>query len=193
MDFTRREQIIIVCIILLVIGGTGAIFWKKQKAAVPSPLTAPATQVKEFSLPKNIVVHISGAVLKAGVVTMPAGSRVVDALKAAGGPAVGADVNVVNMAALLVDGQQILIPSRGEGASGSQSVRQGVKPANEKISINTADAAALDTLSGIGPAMAQKIIDYRTAKGPFRSLEDLKNVPGIGEGKYQSIKEKITL
>jgi competence protein ComEA len=194
VDFTRREQIIIIVIIIIMISGTGVLFWTKQKPVVAQPTVPPVEKMKEPVVPKNVVVHIAGAVMQAGVFTLPAGSRVMDALKIAGGPSQGADLNAINLAALLVDGQQIRIPSLDEPGYINQSVTvRGSKTADAKVSINMADLNALDTLPGIGPSMAQKIIDYRRANGPFQSLEDLKKVPGIGESKYQNLKEKITL
>jgi competence protein ComEA len=191
VDFTRREQLIIVVIIIIAISGTGVLFWAKQKPVIAQP-TVPAAKIKES--PKNVVVYISGAVMQAGVVTLPAGSRVMDALKIAGGPSQGADLNAINLAALLVDGQQVRIPSLEEPGSCNQTTTvRGAKTTDAKVSINMADLNTLDTLPGIGPSMAQKIIDYRRANGSFQSLEDLKKVPGIGENKYQNLKEKITL
>lgn len=195
MNFTRREQIIIIVIIIIMICGTGVMFWAKQKPVVAQPNVQSVEKTKEPVAPKNVVVHISGAVMQAGVFTLPAGSRVTDALKIAGGPMQGADLNAINLAALLVDGQQIRVPNQGEPGYTNQTVqgRNGSKTTDVKVSINMADLNALDTLPGIGPSMAQKIIDYRSANGPFQSLEDIKKVPGIGESKYQNLKEKITL
>lgn len=193
MEFTRREQIIILVIILIAVGGTGVIFWSKQKPSEARAVPV-VEQKKEPALPKNIMVYMSGAVSQPGVVTVPAGSRVMDALKLAGGPSSGANLDAINLAALLVDGQQVRIPNIEEPGSISQTAQQrNTRTGLAKISINIADVVSLDTLPGIGPGMAQRIIDYRTANGPFSSLEDLKKVPGIGESKYQNLKDKITL
>jgi competence protein ComEA len=192
-DFTRREQIFLAVIIVIIICTSGVVFWTKQKpAAIITPPPSPVDQKKELVKPKEVVVYVSGAVKQPGVVKLPSGSRVIDALNLLGGPLPAADLNGVNLAALLVDGQQIHIPNQGDGGSGSV-VTAGSKTPGGKVNINNADAAALDLLPGVGPAMAQKIIDYRKSNGPFRMLEDIKNVPGIGESKYQNLKDKITL
>jgi competence protein ComEA len=192
-DFTRREQIFLAAIMVIIIGTSGIVFWTKEKpAAVVTPPPYPAEQKKEPAKPKEVVVYVSGAVKQPGVIKLPSESRVIDALNRMGGPLSSADLNGINLAALLVDGQQIHIPNQGDGISGNVMTVGSKIPAG-KVNINTADAAVLDTLPGVGPAMAQKIIDYRKNNGPFRMLEDIKNVPGIGESKYLNLKDKITL
>lgn len=97
------------------------------------------------------------------------------------------------MAAPLADGQQIHVPGTAEAGSGPGVAAGAGRRAGGKVNINTADLHALDALPGIGPSTAQKIIEYREQQGPFASLEDLKNVPGIGESKYNNLKDKIVL
>lgn len=191
MEFTRREQIMLVLLAVLILAIGGVVFWPKTAPdSVETPPPAAVEQNKEPVKHQNIVVYVSGAVKNPGVVSMAHGTRVVDAVKLLGGPTETANMQSVNLAAPLVDGQQIHVPDREETAAGGGTAGTAGRG---KININTADAAALDTLPGIGPSTAQKIIDYRKNKGPFSSLEDIKSVPGIGESKYQNLKEYITL
>jgi competence protein ComEA len=157
------------------------------------------------------VVYVCGAVRSPGVVRLPKGSRVADALELAGGATARAELAAVNLAALVADGQQILVPERAAlGASSSGAV--GLAPAagaaaggsaagagagaavtGGPVNINTASLEQLDTLQGIGPSTAQKIIDYRTANGPFATIDDLKNVSSIGDAKFAAVKDSITV
>lgn len=192
-DFTRREQIFLAVITVIIIGTSGIVFWTKEKsAAIVTPPPSPVEQHKEPVKPKEVVVYVSGAVKQPGVIKLPPESRVIDALNLLGGALPSADLNGVNLAALLVDGQQIHIPNQGDVGSGNVMTVGSKTPAG-KVNINTADAAVLDTLPGVGPAMAQKIIDYRKNNGPFHTLEDIKKIPGIGESKYLNLKDKITI
>lgn len=192
MEFTRREQIIFALFAVLIIVISGVVFWPKAKpetVVTPPPATE---QQKEQVKPQNVVVYVSGAVQNPGVVSLAYGSRVIDAVNLLGGPTKTANLQGVNMAAPLTDGQQIHVPSKEESEGSGVATGAG-RVTGGKININTADTVALDTLPGVGPSTAQKIIDYRKNSGPFSSLEDLKNVPGIGESKYQHLKDKITL
>lgn len=191
MEFTRREQIMITLLIVLIIAVSGVVFWSKEKpdAVVTPPPTVKPEQNKEPVKHQNIIVYVTGEVKHPGVVSMSHGSRVIDAVNLLGGPTEMANLQGVNLAAPLADGQQIHVPSRDEAGNGST----GARAADGKININTADVTALDTLPGVGPSTAQKIVDYRKTNGLFSSLEELKSVPGIGDSKYQNLKDKISL
>ncbi|MFW0968428.1 MAG: helix-hairpin-helix domain-containing protein [Thermacetogeniaceae bacterium] len=143
---------------------------------------------------KELGVHIAGAVKKPGVYYLSLGSRVEDALRLAE-PLAEADLNTLNLARKLADGEKIYVPREGEtpeqAMSGAVLTEQG--SAGQKININTATAAELDTLPGIGPAIAQRIIDYRTEYGPFRTIADLQKVSGIGERRYEQLKALVTI
>jgi len=143
---------------------------------------------------KELGVHVTGAVKKPGVYYLALGSRVNDALRLAE-PVAEADLNALNLARKLADGEKIYVPKKGEtpeqAGSGAVLTEQGT--AGQKININTATAAELDTLPGIGPAIAQRIIDYRTEHGPFRTIADLQKVSGIGERRYEQIKDLVTI
>ena len=133
----------------------------------------------------DIIVDVAGGVLHPGVYTLPTNSRVVDAIKAAGGLIKGADASDVNQARLLKDGEQIFIYSKS-GASGGV-----VRRASGPLSINRASAKEFESLQGIGPVLAKRIVSYRKENGPFTAVEDLLNVPGIGESTFTKFKSKI--
>lgn len=137
--------------------------------------------------PSDTVVHVAGAVARPGVYRLPPGSRVTDALAAAGGAAPDADVDRVNLAALLVDGTRVYVPRRGEAAPPPLVDDAPARP----VDVNTATADQLDALPGVGPATAQAIVEYRTAHGPFRSVDDVAKVRGIGPAKLAALRPKI--
>lgn len=143
---------------------------------------------------EELGVHIAGAVKKPGVYYFSLGSRVDDALRQAE-PLAEADLNALNLARKLADGEKIYVPKKGEtpeqALNGTVLTEQGAS--GQKVNINTATAAELDTLPGIGPAIAQRIIDYRTEHGPFRTIADLQKVSGIGERRYEQIKDLVTI
>lgn len=144
----------------------------------------------EKSMPKEFVtVYVSGAVRRPGVVTLAAGERVVMAVRKCGDVLPTADTGAVNMAEVLYDGMHIHVVERisDKGASSLQEFDDG------RVNINLADEKTLDTLPGIGEAIAKRIVDYRTENGNFQSLEDLMNVRGIGQVKYEKIKDKIKI
>ncbi len=141
--------------------------------------------------PLPLRVYISGAVQKPDVYALPPHSIVKDVLIAAGGPAQDADLDRINLAMPLADGQQIYVPRVGEeelpvAPVSNQSALAG------KVDINRADQAGLETLPGIGPSTAQRIIDYRQENGPFAQIEDIKNVSGIGPATFEKIRALIT-
>ncbi len=153
---------------------------------------------------ETIIVHVAGAVVNQGIVKIKKNSRIDDVIKAAGGTTEEADLNNVNLAYTVEDGQKIYIPSKSEIIQNSEkleTVTEGPGSANmeegdnEKdiglININTANKAKLQELPGIGEATALKIIDYREENGKFKTIEDIKNVSGIGDSKYESIKDLI--
>ena len=141
-----------------------------------------------------IVVHISGAVPRPGVYALPKGARVQEAISAAGGFLAEADKANINLAALIEDGEKLDIPYI-EGASPVLATpeEEVVVTTTELININTASQAELESLPAVGPATAQKIIEYREANGPFLSIEDIINVVGVGPGNYERIKDLITV
>ena len=133
-------------------------------------------------------VHVVGQVKSPGLYELPAGSRIVDAIAAAGGFAPTADQATLNLAQVIEDGQQIVVAA--QGAAPQPAV--GAVAAGGKVNLNSADATALETLDGIGPALAQRILAYRTAHGGFRTVNDLQNVAGIGPKKFAAIKANVS-
>ncbi|MGC9394296.1 MAG: ComEA family DNA-binding protein [Anaerolineae bacterium] len=142
--------------------------------------------------PQPLRVYVSGAVAQPGVVTLSAGSLLVDALDAAGGAADDADLEGVNLAAPLVDNQHVIVPCL-EATPQPEAEAASESPTAALVDINTATGAELETLPHIGPAMAQRIIDYREAYGPFERIEDLQEVDGIGETRYKDLAPLITV
>lgn len=158
----------------------------------------------------DIVVHVTGAVSSPGVVTLPAGSRVADAIEAAGSALEDADTSLINLARILVDGEQMCVPYQGEqvpdtgaGAAGTVDGSGGTSSGGAEgaadssagglVNINTADAAALETLPGIGPALAQRIVEHREAHGPFAAVDDLTDVPGVGPAKLKALRAEASV
>jgi competence protein ComEA len=133
-------------------------------------------------------VHAAGAVAQPGVVTVPGGSRVTDVIAAAGGPATDADVDQINLAAPVTDGERVYIPHKGETVAALGTAGGAAAAAGAIVNLNDADETALETLPGVGPSTAQAILDYRTQHGRFRSVDDLLNVRGIGPSKLSQIK-----
>jgi competence protein ComEA len=167
-------------------------------------LTARAPAGKPVELlpsptPEPIVVYVTGAVNHAGVFKLPPDSRVVDAVEVAGGFAEGADLNLVNLASPLSDGQQLVIPGLSTLPTPELTIGENgllVTPtpfAGQLININTADVELLDTLPGIGPTTAQKIVDYREENGPFTSVDELLHIPGIGPSTLEEIRGLVTV
>ena len=145
---------------------------------------------------EGLYVHVLGEVAAPGLYTVEPEARLVDALAAAGGTLESADLQAVNLARPLSDGEQIVVPKIGaEPAPGSPGAPGGGggAGADGTVNLNTADQAALETLPRIGPALAQRIIDWRDENGRFRSVDDLLAVPGIGEKLLAGVREKVTV
>jgi competence protein ComEA len=136
------------------------------------------------------VVHVAGAVAAPGVFTLPEGSRVVDAIERAGGALPDADLGALNLAAPLQDGQQVYVPLPGE--SPPQAAGGGAGDGSGKVNVNTAGAEELTALPGVGPVLAQRIVDFRQAHGPFKVLADLGEVSGIGPKVLAGLEEAVS-
>ena len=150
-------------------------------------VVAPPVVAVQIAAPE-IFVDVTGAVTKPGVYTLAANSRVIDAIKAAGDSAPGADLSTINLARVLSDGEQIYVDETIINSAGkriSKTVHSG------PINVNRATAAQLDSLDGIGPVIAKRIIEYRKVNGPFATVEDLQKVSGIGTAKFAIIKSKL--
>lgn len=174
-----------------------------DRGAEPSPLPGAPPSPEGGGRPVagssggRIVVDVSGKVRSPGILRMPAGSRVADALKAAGGVRPGADTEGLNRARLLIDGEQVVVgaPATAPVApaapgAGTAAGPTGASPA-APISLNTATTEQLDELPGVGPVLAQHIIDYRTEQGGFRSVDELREVNGIGDKRYADLQNLV--
>jgi competence protein ComEA len=139
--------------------------------------------------PQPLVVHVSGAVVNPGLYQLPPGSRVQDAIQAAGGLLPEADQEALNLAALLKDGQRVLAPTESQAQATTASRLAPDAP----VDINSASQQALESLPGIGPVLAQRIIAYREANGPFATVEDLQKVDGVGEDTFEKLRELVTV
>lgn len=149
-----------------------------------------------------LVFHIAGAVHKPGVYQLPKGNRIIDAVKAAGDAAENANLDAINLAAPIYDGQKIVIPyliaandlENKAGIGTDLNLLQQYYPQNNNLlNINLSTAKELESLDGIGPVLAERIVEYRKNNGQFKTKEEIKNVAGIGEKKYETIKELITV
>jgi competence protein ComEA len=157
-------------------------------------------QLQPVPTPLPLRVHVTGAVLAPGVYALPPGSIVDDAIRAAGGGAADADLAALNLARLLKDGDQVLVPAVGAvtdplpeaGANGAGG-EAAPAPGGQLLNLNVATAAELETLPGIGPALAQRIVEYRSEHGPFASVEGLLEVSGIGPAKLDAIRDLVVV
>jgi competence protein ComEA len=147
----------------------------------------------------GVYVHVAGAVRRPGLYRVPRGSRIATALERAGGPTRRAELSAVNLAAPVQDGQQVLVPRAGAtaapgSASAAAPVGGGAAPggqAGAKISLATATVEQLDEIDGIGPTLAKRIVEYRDAHGGFRSIEQLREVEGIGQKRFETLRDAL--
>jgi len=153
--------------------------------------STPSAPLAPTPTPHPLRVYVSGAVQRPDVYTLVPDSIVKDALTAAGGPTGDADLDRINLALTLSDGQHVYVPHLGE-ENPPVPLRLSQPETAAQVNINTADLAALESLPGIGPAIAQRILDYRQVHGPFAQVEDITNVPGIGPAILGQIQELIT-
>lgn len=163
---------------------------------------AAAVPVASAMGPAQVVVHVVGAVRKPGLVRLPAGSRVAEAIAAAGGASRRADLTQLNLARVVADGEQVHVPRPGEvvsappgGVAGGGAGGGGGLGAagGGLVNLNTADLAALDSLPGVGPVLAQRILDWRAENGRFTSVEELGEVSGIGDKIMDQLRSKVTV
>ena len=205
-SLTRRELAGLAAIVVVALAGVGLWYVRSMPRPVEvrgalqsgvGPGGAPAASPSPSPSPAVIVVNVAGWVRHPGVFEFHQGDRVIDALKAAGGARKGAALESLNLAALLTDAEQILVPKPGQGAvvapagSSAGSTTTGVPGA--KIDINTATETELEALPGVGPVLAQRIIDYRTQHGSFTTVDELDNVSGIGPATMGDLRDLVSV
>jgi competence protein ComEA len=197
LDLLSRGEIAGLMVVLVaVLGGAG--LWYAR--SLPKPVTiaesGPGAAQQASSSPSpsvTLIVDVAGEVRQPGVYEFAEGDRVIDAIERAGGSLPKAELSLLNLAAPLADGTQILVPKAGPPAV--SGVPGGTTPgsAGGLINVNTASATELETLSGIGEVLAATIIEYRTQNGPFTSVEDLMDVSGIGPATLDEIRDQVTV
>ncbi len=178
-----------VILVMVLSVGLGVFFGRPVEERRDVSLVSNGPGVGSLPVPdavETIIVHVSGAVASPGLVVLAPGSRVADAVEAAGGATSSADLISVNLAQAVVDGQQIVVPSPGDAPLTSHAGTSGV-------ALNSADAAALETLPGVGPVLAASIVAYRDEHGPYADVEDLLSVPGIGESKLATLRDRVVV
>ena len=159
-------------------------------AAHESPTVAPKGAELRVAPRPRLVVHVVGAVRRPGLYRLADGSRIADALRRAGGATRRADLSLVNLAAPVSDGTQIVVPRRAPPASPGETPEGGGSAAGP-VHLNTASVEELDALPGVGPVTAQKIVDYREQHGAFSSVDDLDAIPGIGPARLEQLRELV--
>lgn len=182
---------------ILLLGGVLCLWvlfwWSRPAPAAPvGPAAGVPTATAEAA---TVTVHVAGAVVSPGVLELPASARVVDAVAAAGGVTVLADLAGLNLARTVTDGERIVVPPRGGvGAAGEDGVEAGGALGRDgRLDLNRATVAELEALPGIGPVLAKRIVDHREANGPFTSAGQLREVPGIGERIFQGLADHVAV
>ncbi len=196
-SFARyRPYLAMLFLFLIVLGGTIFVLRRTE----PAPIAIITPTPRPTATLASIIVDMRGAVTKPGVYTLAAGSRVQDALAQAGDALANAETRNLNLARKLNDGEQIYVPTVGEASAtpppantGKSASVSASKTPLGTININTATLDDLDSLPGIGPAIAQRIIDYRNQNGAFKKIEDLKQIRGIGDALFDQIKGMVTV
>ncbi len=191
---TRRQIALLVVPLLavLALGGTRlARTGAAEGPAEAAPLVAAADAGASSSSAPPLYVHVVGAVRRSGLYRLREGSRVADAIRRAGGVNARADVSLVNLAAPLADGMQVVVPARPPGGGAVEASGGPTAPAGP-VSLASATIEQLDELPGVGPVTAQKIVDWRQAHGPFASVDDLDEVPGIGPARIEQLRDLVT-
>ena len=187
----RRGWVALILSNLLVAGGAFLIARWPAPGGVDILPPPPAATMLPSPTPAPVRVHVSGAVMSPGVYTLPSGSIAQDALDLAGGPAEGADLSAVNLALPLADGRQLNILRVGEPTP--KSPPASAPAPTGPVNVNTASTAELEALPSIGPVIAERIIQYRQQHGPFRTVDALLLVPGIGPATLEKFRDLIVL
>jgi competence protein ComEA len=181
---TQKRALLIMGVVLLVLSSF-VVFRGSSKEVIAAP------QIPiEVSIPE-VTIDVAGAVNNPGVYSLPAQSRVIDALRAAGNSVTGSDLSDLNLARVVKDGEQIYVNPTVRTVNGNRIIKKVVP--RGPININRASAKEFDGLAGIGPVIAKRIVEYRRVNGPFMAIEDLQKVSGIGSAKFEEFKSKISV
>ena len=211
-NLTKKQKIIVIAIAGIVVIGIMYFIYNKNQVKedinIENEILVNSVITNENNTNDDIVIiHITGSVKNPGIVKLKEGSRIEDAIESAGGLTENADITKVNLAYVVEDGTKIKIPSASEEDIGDEDIIDSKSGDNiiieentvssnnstQTININKATEKEFETLPGIGPSLASKIIEYRNQNGKFESIEDIKNVNGIGDNKYEKIKDLITV
>lgn len=204
---SRGELVGLVVVVAITMAGAGLWYVRSLPRPVtiaadapgslaPAAATAAPADASAVASPSGppIIVDVTGWVHEPGVYEFAQGDRVIDAVDRAGGARNGADLSVLNLAAPLTDGTQVVVPKQGAAGPGTVGAADaGAVSSGGLININTASATEFETLSGIGEVLAGAIVDYRTENGPFASVDDLENVSGIGPATLEEIRDQVTI
>jgi competence protein ComEA len=198
---SRRHALLVVACAFAAVWFASRFFAPQQPAAQPAvSFPAPTTEAPAIAMPAAaplLVVDVEGAVRRPGLYRLPQGSRVADAIARAGGTTQRADAALVNLAAPLGDGQQVLVPARVRAGPGvapgapGPAPTAGAAPPGTPVSLNSASVEQLDALPGVGPVTAQNIISYRQEHGPFTSVDQLDAIPGIGPTRIENLRDVV--
>ena len=195
-DLTHRQLALCVAgVVLALVLGLRQLGGERREAPGGGQRPVAAIEVgDDAKAGGRVVVHVAGAVRRPGVYKLPSTARVDDAVAQAGGPTRRADLGGLNLAAEVEDGRQVLVPERVRGGGAAAAPGTASAPAEgQPLNLNTATLEQLDTLSGIGPTTAQKILDFREERGGFGSVEELGEIPGIGDKRLATLREEVTL
>ena len=198
LPISRRRALLAGAALLAVLLVGSRLLSHGGSAAPPPPTLPPATFATTAAAPTRVVVDVVGAVRRPGLYRLAQGARVADAVARAGGSTRKADLSLVNLAALVSDGEQVVVPRRGAGVTAAGGAGGGVAGASGAsgipmgpVHLNGATVEQLDALPGIGPVTAQKIVDYRQKHGAFTSVDELDAVSGIGPARLDQLRDLV--
>lgn len=192
LSHLNRWVLVTVALLVAAVGlSVTLLSWPDAEPAATAPAVAVEASAAE---PETIIVSVAGAVNEPGIVELEAGARVADAIEAAGGLTEGADPGFLNLARVVADGDLVAVPdAAATGAAPVPGDGTGGASAGGLVNINVASAAELDALNGIGPVLAERIIEYRETNGSFQSLDELSEVSGIGSALLEQLRDQVTL
>ncbi|SDE56831.1 helix-hairpin-helix domain-containing protein [Glycomyces harbinensis] len=191
LSHLNRWVLLAVAVLIAAVGLSVTILsWPDAEPAATAPAVAPEASA---AAPALIVVSVAGAVNEPGIVELEEGARVADAIEAAGGLTEGADPGFLNLARVVADGDLVAVPDAAASGAAAPDPGEAGAAAGGLVNINVAGASELDALNGIGPVLAERIIEYREANGSFQSVDELSEVSGIGSALLEQLREQVTL